>query len=199
MSRLSATLVVIVALVASSCGGDRSGGPTGRPQEVVLAAPDRTLRQRSAKVSVETPTAKSSGTVTFPTTDHVTVSGSGPSPELDDPLEVIDLVRGAVDIVAYGGAEVRGASTIRYSFDVDLDVAAQDASTEARRAQLRQVRADLGKPTFYADVWIDSQRRIRRVQVPLDRRDKRPGYTAVVLERLVTVDFYDFNGQGEAR
>lgn len=194
-----AAVLAAVALVNVACGGDRSGGPKGRAADVIAAAPEVTLRQRSARVAVETPTARSAGVVQFPATVSVKVDGRGSSPELEDPLEVVDLVRGAVDIVPYGGAEVRGASTIRYSFDVDLDVAAQNASTPERRRQLEAAKAQLGAPTFYADAWIDASGRIRRVQVPVDRHDKRPAYTAVVLERLVTVDFYDFNGTGEKR
>ena len=199
MRRLAVTALVLVAAVGGGCGGDRSGGPKGRPDEIIGAAPDVTLRQRTARVAVETPTARSAGTITFPDRADVSATGRGDSPELADPLEVVDLVRGATDIVPYGGGEVRGASTIRYSFDVDLDVAAAHATTDARRQQLQQARSALGAATFYADVWIDSKGRIRRVQLPVDRHDKRPAYREVVLERLVTVDFYDFNGEGEKR
>ena len=162
----------------------------------MLAAPDVTLHQRSARVAVDTPTATSAGTIVFPATQHVRVDGAAGSEELGDPVSVLDLVRGAVDIVPYGGAEVRGASTIRYSFDVDLDVAALHAATSDGRARIEQAKAALGRPRFYADVWVDGAGRVRRVQVPVDRRDQRPGYKDVVLEKLVTVDFYDFNRTG---
>ena len=185
--------LLALSLAAAACGRDRSGGPKGAPDDVVHAAPDITTHQRSARVTVDTPTATSAGTIVFPTTQQVRVNGAGASEELGDPVSVLDLVRGAVDIVPYGGAEVRGASTIRYSFDVDLDVAALHAPTAAARARIEQAKAALGRPTFYADVWVDSAGRVRRVQVPVDRRDKRPGYKDVVLERLVTVDFYDYN------
>jgi hypothetical protein len=199
-----------LALISVACGGDRSGGPTGAPEDVVRGAPAVTLRQARARVTVETPEASSVGEVTFPEGGRLTLTGAGyrgavaaGSPpdvlpaalrrvELTDPATVLDLVRGAVDITPYGGAEVRGAGTIRYSFDVDLDVAANDASTPARRAAIQQIRASLGRPTFYADVWVDSAGRVRRVQVPMDPHDKRPGYREVVLPRLITIDFYDY-------
>jgi hypothetical protein len=160
----------------------------------VREAPTTTLRQRSAKVAVHTPTGSADGTVTFPATATMTVAGVGGLPELSDPALAIDYVRGAVDIVPYGGAEVRGASTIRYSFDVDLDIAAVQAATPSHQAGLLALKASIGRPTFYADVWVDSRRLVRRVQFPLDKRDKRPGYREAVIERLVTVDFFDYNG-----
>jgi hypothetical protein len=126
----------------------------------------------------------------------MTSKGTGSPPELIDPALAVDYVRGAIDIVPYGGAEVRGASTIRYSFNVDLDIAAAHASDAPRQAAVGAIRTALGRPTFYADVWVDTAGRIRRVQVPLDKRDKRPGYRDAVLEKLVTVDFYDYNGGG---
>ena len=86
---------------------------------------------------------------------------------------------------------MRGASTIRYSFDVDLDVAVhatprpptRPADVEGRHRPTDVLRGRL----------VDSRRLVRRVQVPLDKRDKRPGYQQAVLERLVTVDFFDYN------
>jgi hypothetical protein len=198
LAAITAAALLIVA-VTGACGGDRSGGPKGDPQQVVGSAPDATVRQQSASVAVDTPSAKSSGTVRFPLTEDVKVEGVDPAPEVVHPLDAIDYVRGAVDIVPYGGAEVRGASTIRYSFEVDLDVAAAHAPTPERRRELELEKQALGRPGFYADVWIDSQGRVRRVQVPVDKHDKRPAYRAVVLERLVTVDFWGFNGEKEQR
>lgn len=186
-------LAALTSLSAVACGDDRSGGPTGRPVDVVLGAPAITLRQGTARVAVDTPTGTATGTITFPLAARMTARGTGTAPELSDPILAVDFVRGAVDVVPYGGGEVRGASTIRYSFDVDLDVAAAHATDEEHRAAITAVRAAIGRPTFYADVWVDSAGRIRRVQVPLDKRDKRPGYRQAVLEKLVTVDFYDYS------
>lgn len=173
--------VVALAAVLVACGGDRSGGPRGEPSAVVGAAPDKTVAAARASVSGAGPGVVAEGTVDFVAgTSKVRVEGpkaAGAGPELRDPVRVVDLVRGAVEVDPYGGAEVRGASTIRYELEVDPG-----------RAQVE----GFGSEPFFADVWIDSDGRIRRVLLPTDKSKPRPaGHDPERLD-LITVDFYGF-------
>ena len=103
---------------------------------------------------------------------------------------------GATEVTTYGGAEVRGASTIRYQLTLDLDVAATavlDGGGPATLASELRAAAGWGSPRFPADVWIDGRGRVRRLQLPAD-----PTATATTVSAdnvpigVLTVDFYDF-------
>ena len=173
--------VVALAAVLVACGGDRSGGPRGEPSAVVGAAPDKTAAAGRATVSAAGPGVVTEGTVDFASrTSNVQVKGpkaEGAGVELRDPVRVVDLVRGVVEIEPYGGGEVRGASTIKYELEVD-----------PKKAQLE----GFGSRVFFADVWIDSDGRIRRVLVPTDKSQPRPKNDDPDLLDLITVDFYGF-------
>jgi len=179
-----ACATVLVAGLAG-CGKDRTGGPRGTPVAVVSASPGDTLKAGRASVQAATSTANSDGWVDFAHRQvHVTVAGRGASAApalLRDPLLAVEVVRGAVDVVEYGGAEVRGASTIRYEFDVDPN-----------RAALGPAANGLRRPTFYADAWIDSQGRLRQVLVPANLNEARPGTNSSATPEVVTVQFFDF-------
>lgn len=81
-----------------------------------------------------------------------------------DPWADIDLVRGTVHILSNGGGEVDGASTIGYTLTVDPQQAIETTPTDRQDA----LRSLLGgrKALFQMDVWIDSQLRLRRIEVP---------------------------------
>ena len=57
--------VAVLALTAvlAACGGDRSGGPSGAPGDVVGRAPDVTLSARTAQIFITAPTANARGAV----------------------------------------------------------------------------------------------------------------------------------------
>jgi len=77
-----------------------------------------------------------------------------------------------------------------------ITTAAAIRATQRWRATAARAVAPVANPSSTMSATLpvrDSAGRVRRVQVPVDRRDKRPGYKDVVLERLVTVDFYDYN------
>jgi hypothetical protein len=107
-----------------------------------------------------------------------------------DPIADINLVRGSVHILSDGGGEVRGASTIRYTVDVDPGQALE-VTPSAEQAALRAL---LGNRTevFKIDVWIDSRDRIRRVEVPLDLAHRTPVTRPDFLPIADTVDFLGF-------
>ncbi len=93
----------------------------------------------------------------------------GPLPRVllgADPWADIDLVRGTVHILSNGGGEVQGASTIGYTITVDPQQAI-DTTPAARRDALRAVLA--GRTALFTmDIWVDSQIRLRRIEVPAD-------------------------------
>ncbi|MDQ1375610.1 MAG: hypothetical protein QOJ09_2948 [Actinomycetota bacterium] len=123
-------------------------------------------------------------------TPRVTVKGhQQANPFLTDPALAIDLVRGAVRVVTYGGVEVTGVGTIRYELDVD-PAKAVAAAPAARRDRLAGV-LPASKP-FYADVYIDTQGRIRRVLLPADLSVPRQYGKSQITNEEMTVDFFGF-------
>jgi hypothetical protein len=76
----------------------------------------------------------------------------------------VAFLRGATKALRYGGEEVRGVSTYRFSFLVDLAAAAA-ASPPDQRAELDAAAAAIGPIQWPADVWIDAQGRVRRLQM----------------------------------
>lgn len=183
-----AALALTLGAVAG-CGADRTGGPKGDPTTIVATAPDRTVAAGTASVEVAIPGAAAVGTVDF-AGGRAEVDVKPPrftAPELRNPLVALDIVRAAVKVTPYGGAEVRGASTIKYELEI--------APAEPLEAALG---GGLTGDTFYADVFIDAQRRIRRVSVPLDLNELRPSRTNRILAKLATIDFFDFAPTEEA-
>ncbi len=189
-------IALVFSLVAllGACGGG-SGDTRGAPEAVVRAAPGRTFDATSAQVEAAAPDASSAGTVRF-SGPGAELAPTGPGagkdyPELRHPLAVVDLVRGALEVVSYGGTALREASTFRYQTVIDVEAAVR-ATPEARKAAVRAMADRLGSPAFYADVWVDGEGRIRRVQVPVEKTTQRPGNRDRSRPRLITVDFFAF-------
>jgi len=197
MRRWDSFFVVLAVLVSGgACGSDRTGGPRGEPQAVVDASPDRTIAAGGATFDATAPDAGRNGTVEFAAEGTVTGRPGGRKaathPELVDPASVVDLVRGALASVSYGGAAVRGTSTFRYETVINVERALAETPPD-RRARMEAFARALGAPAFYADVWIDAEGRLRRIQVPVEKTTRRPPDRSKVLPRLVTVDFFDFD------
>jgi len=76
-------------------------------------------------------------------------------------------LRGAERVAPYGGEEVRGVNTYHYTFVVDLPTAIA-ASPAAERPELEAAAAAIGPIQWPADVWLDAQGRVRRLQVAED-------------------------------
>lgn len=182
------TLLTCAALLVTGltgCGKDRTGGPRGTPAAVVAAAADITLRAVRADVEAATFDTTSTGWIDFAhRASHVSIAGRqvGSAPVLlHDPLLAVEVVRGATQVIEYGGVEVRGASTIRYQFEVD-----------PKRAALGPLVAGLRRATFYADAWIDGQGRVRQVLVPADINETRPVRRSSRVPQVITVQFFDY-------
>jgi len=216
-------VVLVVALVATGCGGDRTGGPLGRPEDVVGQAPDVTLAAGTARILITSPTATAQGEVDLVgRTGRLSLSSqalgqavqvviapgrtyakatSGPAwlpvagvlPEAlqgGDPFADLDLLRGTVHILSDGGAEVDGASTIRYTLTIDPEQAVT-ATPPVRQAALRQ--ALQGRTAmFMTDVWIDSQLRVRRVEVSTDLTATTPSTRVDGFPIATDVDYLAF-------
>jgi hypothetical protein len=62
-------------MVLAGCSGDLSGGPSGRPEDVVGRAPDVTLAAGTAEIRINSPAASAQGVIDFAThTANLTVS-----------------------------------------------------------------------------------------------------------------------------
>ncbi len=185
---------VLLLPTLAVCGG-RTAASTGAPEAVVRAAPDRTLEEVTARVEAAAPDASSAGRLRLSDAGaRLRPSGRGQGhdyAELNQPLAVVDLVRGASDVVSYGGTAVRGVSTFRYETLIDVDRAVR-STPEPRREALRAFADRLSARAFYADVWVDGQGRIRRVQLPVEKTAQRPGQRDRRRPRLVTVDLFAF-------
>ena len=189
-------LAVVAALAGTACGSGRTGGPRGEPTAVVRSSPDRTFAASSAAVEASAADAQSTARVRFAEPpSRLDVRGPGRSsaayPELADPLAMVDMVRGAVGVVSYGGVSLRGAATFRYELTVDVAQAVA-AAPVTRRDEVAALGERLGSPSFYADVWVDDRGRVRRVQVPVDKASRRPGTRDRTMPALVTVDLFDY-------
>ena len=107
-----------------------------------------------------------------------------------DPRAVIDLVRGSSRIDVFGGLQVQSTSTVRYDVFSDPMAAAQ-ASGPATAPRLAALGAAVSHP-IRVDVYVDVERRIRRVEVREDLRSATP-VTRVDLKRVsATIDFTAF-------
>jgi hypothetical protein len=219
----AATILVVTSVTISGCGGDRSGGPLGRPEDIVTRAPEVTLAARTARVVINAPTAAAQGVVdlrahsgrlrvtdvTLGSPADVVIAGgrgyakrpsdqawtalAGPLPEAlqgGDPFANLDLVRGTVGILSDGGAEVDGASTLRYTLTIDPQQAVMTTPPD-RQAGLRAV-LQTRTALFKMDVWIDSRLLIRRVEVATDLRPTTPSTRPDRLPIATDVDYTSF-------
>jgi hypothetical protein len=107
-----------------------------------------------------------------------------------DPFADPDLLRGAIYFLSDGGAEVDGASTIRYTLHIDPDKAVA-ATPPDRQPDVRRVLQGRTAP-FTADVWIDSAGRARRIEVPTDLRATTPPTRVDRLPIASDVDYVTF-------
>jgi hypothetical protein len=55
--------LVAACIVVASCAGDRSGGPAGRPEDVVARAVDVTVAAGTARITINAPAAAAQGVV----------------------------------------------------------------------------------------------------------------------------------------
>ncbi|HVT76482.1 MAG TPA: hypothetical protein VHD87_05590 [Acidimicrobiales bacterium] len=198
MSRVIA--VVFLALVATGCSGNGDAGPTAKPDAVVANAPQITMALGNAHVVGAAPGVTASGRVDFVTgADTLTVAGLKKDAApfgVTEPAAMIDLLRGVVDVKAYGGAEVQGEGTKRYEVDINLPKAIA-ATPPTRRADLQKLNGVVGADEkLWADVFIDKSGRVRRILIPVHTASNRPYGEDQTEPQEVSVDYSNF---GSAR
>jgi hypothetical protein len=76
-------------------------------------------------------------------------------------------LRGAVKVLPYGGQEIRGTDTFRYSIDVDLAQAIANSPPDQRPA-LEAAAQAIGPVLWPVDVWLDDQGRVRHLELAED-------------------------------
>jgi len=107
-----------------------------------------------------------------------------------DPRAVVDLVRGAARVTVFGGLQVQSTSTIRY--DVFNDpLAASRSAGPVSAPRLRALAAQVSH-TIRVDVYVDADRRIRRLEVPEDLRSATPVTRPDTNRVSATIDFVRF-------
>ena len=113
-----------------------------------------------------------------------------------DPTQGLAMVRGAENVVKIGTEQVRGVDTTHYHLDINFQKAVADAPP-AVRAAIQQFADEHTVPTSPADVWLDSDGRVRRIQQKIDFSDLRlPPSLGSQVQGLgtptVTAEFYGF-------
>ena len=185
-----------VVLGSAACSGDRSGGPKGEPRAVVGNAPQLTIDSHTAKVFINGTDASAQGVVDFTarrsqlelsdgstvvlTADAVYLRPKGASTfrlatadalpaaiRPADPVKAVELVKGIAAVRSDGGGEVRGASTLAYTIDVNPG-------------------------PYQLQVAVDAQGRLRRVQLPVPLRPGPPTTRVDGEPVAVTIDYGDF-------
>lgn len=107
-----------------------------------------------------------------------------------DPRSAVDLVRGASRVTVFGGLQVQSTSTVRY--DVLSDpLAASQAAGPAAAPRLTALAAQVSH-TVRVDVYVDVDRRIRRLEVPEDLRSATPVTRPDTNRVSATIDFVRF-------
>jgi hypothetical protein len=214
-------VAVSIALTATGCSGDRSGGPRGEPSAIVGHAPALTFAARTARVVIDGSDANATGVVYLTSgvsrldvSDGSTVVLAGDttyrrakgetafrrvtadavpaSLRPGDPVAAVALVAGMTTVRSDGGAEVRGASTIAYTIKVDAKAAISAAPPDRQGAIRRVVGDPPDDAAFQLEVAVDSQGRVRRVLLPVPLRPGPPTTRVDAEPVAVTVDLFDF-------
>jgi hypothetical protein len=188
--------VIALAMGSVACGGDRSGGPKGTPKEIVGNAPQRTIDGRTARVFINGTDASAQGVVDFAdgrsqleVSDGSTVVLAGGAvyrrasgetrfvvSSVDalpaairpaDPVGAVEMVKGMATVRSDGGGEVRGASAFQYTIDVNPGA-------------------------YQLQIAVDSEGRLRRVQLPVPLQTGPPVTRSDGLPIAVTIDYTDF-------
>jgi hypothetical protein len=124
---------------------------------------------------------------------------SDPLSTTSDPTQFLDYLRGiADDIKVVGEQTIRGARTTHYSATVDLAKALQRQNlTPAERKQLSAIGLE-DLPVMPADIWIDGDGRLRRLDLIMDFSALASGLSGGLLGpgdaplATVSLELYDF-------
>lgn len=202
---LRVTMVAALAtcVLAAGCGGDKSGGPTGRPEDVVGGAVDKTLAAGTARIIITAPGADARGAIDFaahagqlsvttPTDPKpaalIIAAGvgyaksAGPSTRLAGAIP--EALHGAdpwadIDLIR-GAVHIRsdGGNEVSghstIAYTLTVDPAqAVETTPTARQGDVRAALHGRSAP-FTMRVWIDSMLLLRRIEVPTDFQATTP-------------------------
>lgn len=205
--RLLGALILLVAPLMLGCGREEATAVQGDPVDVVRRAAQATLAVPEATVEIAEAGETTTGVLQPRTGQADLVSRSpdrsdsrtgpiGTDPlAADDPISMLHLLAGVSEADNFGGVALRGVATRRFDVVIDLEVAAARVIPE-RRPALAKAAAASERKEVDADVWVDLQGRIRRVQLPADLTTTTPPTVArrEVLA-LVTLDFLRFGDE----
>lgn len=107
-----------------------------------------------------------------------------------DPRAAVALVGGVNRVTVFGGLQVQATSTIRYDAFSD-PVAAARAAGPAVAPRLLDLAAEVSH-SIRVDVYVDADRRIRRLEVPEDLRSATPVTRPDTNRVSATIDFVRF-------
>jgi hypothetical protein len=99
------------------------------------------------------------------------------------------MLQSADKVDKVGTEQIRGVDTTHYRLEVDLDKALADAEGSDKDV-LSQVQKAVGGGPLSADVWLDGDKHVRRMQMTLDGGT----YSQKAAGTRITIayDFYDF-------
>jgi endonuclease YncB( thermonuclease family) len=114
-------------------------------------------------------------------------SGAG-----NDPTQALALLQGAsTDVREVGTERVRGTETTHYKATIDLRKAAEQQGPEARK-QLDRLLQQAEVQSLPADVWVDDQGRLRKMQYALKMMAKASDQGQGSATVNTTVELFDF-------
>lgn len=110
----------------------------------------------------------------------------------NDPTQALALLKGvSSDIKEVGREQVRGADTTHYKATIDLRKAAEQQGPGAKK-QLEQVLDQVEAQSFPADVWVDDEGRLRKMQYELKLRAKDTSQQQGSATVNTTMELFDF-------
>ena len=122
-------------------------------------------------------------------------SSLGDSQTMTDPSRLLQYLRASSSSVTNEGYQrVNGVQTTHYHVILDLQNVAADLSPSEQnpvQQSLSQLRKETGLSGLPVDVWIDSQRLVRRVSMSLPMHEAN----GAVLQQGVTADLTDYGPQ----
>src|SRR6266536_1220417 len=110
----------------------------------------------------------------------------------NDPTQALTLLKGAsTDVREVGTEQVRGIETTHYKATIDLRKAAEQQSPEAKR-QVERLIAQARVRSLPADVWVDDQGQLRKMQYTLKMRPKDTGQQQGSATVSTAMELFDF-------
>jgi hypothetical protein len=110
----------------------------------------------------------------------------------NDPTQALALLKGASsDVREVGTEQVRGTDTTHYKATIDLRKAAEQRSPQAKR-QVERLLEQAQVQSFPADVWVDDQGRLRKMQYTMQVRPRATGQQQGSATVNTTMELFDF-------